>query len=714
MKTSTTTHATAPFARCLAAVTAAVSVAALAGTVLAAGPSTASGGPNRDGLRSNNSPRPPKYGDLPVSPETIEKNLELWELREQIAQGVIRVPLNPPTRVRELPVVWAEIADQIPDGLGVMPRGFQSVNTWAGGDIPYTFSDEMINAFFFPDADPSDEDVNRTVGLANTLAAMLIIETEFRADPATGFPGIRFVGFDPLVHTDNRLLLVDSRSEDIWDTDGQIAEVCINSIDAFGSPQPELEGLLLTPNSAFNADVNAREWTHCTWTDFGSMVQFLGFALGLHLEHRRPDRDDFITVFPERIAPANFPTDQNDVFNRAEFFEIAAQGYISDTTDYDLDSITHADPLGASVDGRFVFEIRDDLRIRPDGRDRIDTVGRGDFFSDTDRIAIAQLYTDIAEEWYLGLEALCPCNVNLDDSQNQADFDAFQVLFDNGDPRAELNDDGVIDQDDFNIFQTIFLATGPRNCFDEPFDPTTGWFYGQNPSCPQDVNGDLVQNDEDVIAFEALFNAGSLRADLSPFRSPVDATQNGDGTLDESDLLVFDALFQPGVCNPTGPGVDREGWFLGKNPNCPVDVDENGIQNRRDVELFIELLNNGDPAADISPFVDITNPDANGDGFLNVFDIQTFNSLFVPGFCVDGVPPSPITRPELTDNRVNPRSTPAPAPTAPPAGTSTGGSGDDAGSFRGTPAAAPSPAPAAPKAERDASIRKTAPARAKP
>lgn len=85
-------------------------------------------------------------------------------------------------------------------------------------------------------------------------------------------------------------------------------------------------------------------------------------------------------------------------------------------------------------------------------------------------------------------------------------------------------------------------------------------------------------------------------------------------------------------------------WYYGLNPNCPHDVNNDGIQGGADLRAFIELWENRDPSADLVPPL----------GVIDLLDLQAFSlgdednniDFFTPGFCNQFGPPGPGFRPE--------------------------------------------------------------------
>jgi len=286
------------------------------------------------------------------------------------------------------------------------------------------------------------------------------------------------------------------------------------------------------------------------------------------------------------------------------------------------------------------------------------------------------------------------CTVDIDDNgfQDWNDLRLFEVLIEANDPVADFNFDGRIDFEDRNTFVAAFVTGECREgnglpfsdgcTFDLNVDGRQDWndriLYGDlllandlivdrfannatgagdgaidfadaaamnqvdgtgsfvllgeclpqgalqplGDGCPFDINVDGVQNFQDVEAFSDLFADGHPAADL-----------NGDGFVDDLDLAVFndDAT---GYTN----GVCREGALEPEDDGCPQDINGDGIQSPLDLTLFIDLWNAGNIAADYD-----------GDGILELDDLQEFLADFTPGFCSSEFPePDPDNRPGTT------------------------------------------------------------------
>lgn len=263
--------------------------------------------------------------------------------------------------------------------------------------------------------------------------------------------------------------------------------------------------------------------------------------------------------------------------------------------------------------------------------------------------------------WFFGKNPDCSHDINDDEVLDGLDSALFTLYTDfpdfiNTDPRADIVAPfGIVDIDDYTAFfegQTPGIpafAFGP--CAENIGD--SGWYYGRDPDCPYDINDDGAQNGLDIDLYVSFYLSGDNRADLVPTYGVIDdndfeAFSRGDAAND------IDA-FEYQICTTDAQGPDTP-WFYGKNPDCPHDVDENGVQDSTDIALFIDLHNANDPAADIFPDY----------GVLNLSDLQVFmlgdddgliphqpngdqNSPrppFIPGYCGRGGLPEPGNRPD--------------------------------------------------------------------
>ena len=485
-------------------------------------------------------PTPPRDwdpDDLPVTEETIAINMELYEMREEIAQQAVWIGPGPndiqtilagdnPDWIDEMRAEAYAIVQKLrsPGGLpagigmnddagdpgagnsdiawyqGANPAGFDSqpdnrshfvINLWptvqtSGGivaEIPYTFSNNMIAGFVAGGG--SAEQANAAAGVANAFVVMLLLEQEMP---------IRFVGFNPNIHAPTEILLLDSAG-----TGNPIDTGDGNTVSQMGRA------------SSINA--NPTTMTHNTWQNFPSMIRSFGFVIGLDWEQRHPNRDTYIDVDLAAIPPAGFPMPFPPVNG------VEGPGMTTTTNS-----------LGFFDSGPLLFDQTVTVTLTSDtpgcdfDLDSIMLMGPHDF------ISLQPAYTI---------------------------KDAFRYV--------DLNGDGTVDT----------TEGGPDDrMFSQPFPV----FFSD---CDRAVIQDLYQ------------------------------------TLD-------------------GPG---SGWYFGKDDFCPHDVDQNGIQDARDIRDFIEMFNNRDPAADIAPLF----------GEWTQADLLLFMNgppQFVPGFCSDTEPPGPANRPD--------------------------------------------------------------------
>lgn len=456
---------------------------------MAAAPLVASAGGDNAGFEEHTG-NEPNWDTFWVSERTVELNRLLFEMRDQIAAmatwdgvspqdlGLLRFNGNNrmPNASGKIPTRGSDVKVASPAGTwhagsglgvgkGVGPRSdddfsgdnrsLARVNLWPGGVVPYTFSDFMINSFFFT-ADPSPEEVNAASGVANALAVMILIEQDtplvfvpfdpggLNAHPVTGF-----MLWDNIGDGENPPPVEDA---DDADTDNTVTRVGRN-------PQP------------FNPATVPTTIAHGYWQNFPSMVRSMGFAIGLDWEQRHPDRDDFINVHFENIPPASQggvawprqgPTppgggDDTPGFPAVielddagqDLFVIADDPSVAPVGAFDLDSMMLIDPFGYN-NTLPLYTIRGAYRYRDlDGDGSVDTTPGGPddlmvadepvYFSDGDLAAIADLYAISGD--------LCPADVDNDGQITDNDVTTYLAWYNAGDVRAELTGDVCTDPD---------------------------------------------------------------------------------------------------------------------------------------------------------------------------------------------------------------------------------------------------------------------------
>ncbi len=465
-------------------------IAALAGlsgaSAFAASPLVVSAGGD-NGKFEEHTGSEPDWDTFWVSERTVELNRLLFEMRDQIAAMATWDGVNP----QDLGLLRHNGENRLPNGTGMIPvrgsgvkiasgsrrsgpgagtgfgarsaddfsgdnRSLARSNLWPGGVIPYTFSDFMINSFFFV-ADPSPEEINAAAGVSNALAVMILLEQD---------TPLKFVPYDPgglNAHPVTGFLLWENigdgenppPAEDLDDAD------TANTVTRVGRN-----------NQPFNPATVPTTVSHGFWQNFPSMIRSMGFVVGLDWEQRHPDRDETIIVNFENIPPAvspdgtawptqgptppgigpntpGFPNVQELDDAGQELFVIADDPSIFPPGAFDLDSMMLVDPF-AYNNPLEMYTIRSQFRFRDlDGDGNVDTtVGGPDdlmvadepvYFSAGDLAAIADLYAISGD--------LCPGDIDSDGQITDNDITTYLGWYNAGDVRAELTGDTCTDPD---------------------------------------------------------------------------------------------------------------------------------------------------------------------------------------------------------------------------------------------------------------------------
>ncbi|USN99725.1 MAG: hypothetical protein H6810_03435 [Phycisphaeraceae bacterium] len=495
--------------------------------------------------------------------------------------------------------------------------------------VPYTFSDDVIAAWQDrANPDQSAEDQNAVAGVANTLAVMLLLEQ---------YLPVRFEGYNPDYDAGSQILLVASAGTGIFTDDNGAGVIVANQVSRIGRARQ------------LNVDdtVDPTTMTHCTWSNFPSMIRSFGFVLGLDWEQRHPDRDTYIIVHPENIPPYNFPPPltpndgsftqgltitgrDNDPLAGADLgpvlFDIdASNTFMEDAgCTFDLDSMMLIDPyIIATV--LSAYTVRDDYRfddlngdsildLTPGGPDdRVVNPPIPLFLSDCDIAQLTATYTR-EPEWYFGDDVECPFDINADEIQDGRDAALFIQRYLAQDISADLvppyHSVDPLDLDYFNTTFAIQSCVGPA---DPPLPDDAPWFLGDDPECQFDLNHDQVQNGEDALLYLTMYQTGDDRADITqPW-----------GEIDEADLEFFNANFAVQTC--VNEGVDpalspSTPWFYGFNPDCPHDINKDTVLDGTDAGLFTQFTD----------FPDFVNTDPRGDIVrpFGVVDLADYNAFF--------------------------------------------------------------------------------------
>lgn len=343
-------------------------------------------------------------------------------------------------------------------------RGFMLFAPWPDGEIIYDWTDDIIDLFFEPPDDPSPNEINALRAIPNTVLAHLYIESITQGR-------IKFIGYDPAVHGGDGYVLIESNGPE----DG-----CFNAAGV-----------------GYQANTEGQFYSVCSWTSFGTIVHEWGHTMGFFHEHQRRDRETYIQMFLEHVAPASIPNGVGVSQYVINNFSGANVG------DYDYGSIMHYPALFrgdggvvSSINGLPVFTLRNGKALE---------------------------WLDRNPQVVANLELIFQLNP-ADPSYEQDLLDALFLSVGNG--------DGLSDGDIESIF---LLYGGPGEPRPWVFDPLSG--------CPADVNQDSKMTVADLIAFLDLIDQQSPFADL-----------NGDGVADSVDFQIFYALWTPGYClTPDGP-----------------------------------------------------------------------------------------------------------------------------------------------------------------
>lgn len=456
---------------------------------LAAAPLVASAGGDNGSFEEHKG-NEPDWDSFWVSEETVELNRMLYDMRDQIAAMATWDGVSP----QDLGLLRLNGGNRLPSASGMMPTRGSSVkiapgvgsrqgtlgsskgvvpqsandftgdnrslarnNLWPGGVIPYTFSDAMIEAFFYV-ADPDPDQINAAAGVANALAVMILIEQD---------TPLQFVPYDPTginAHPVTGFMLWDNDGDgenpppaedldDGDDTDNFVTRVGRN-------PQPA------------NPEAVPTTILHGFWQNFPSMIRSMGFAIGLDWEQRHPDRDEFIEVHFENIPPAfgdnglpwlredpvppftGDPTPGNPGFIQESnaplnLFVIADDPGIFPANSFDLDSMMLLDEFGYfntlpmyTIRNQYRYEDLDndgEIDRTPGGPDDLTVADEPVYFSEGDLAAIADLYALSGD--------LCPGDIDNDGQITDNDVTTYLGWYNAGDVRAELTGDTCTDPD---------------------------------------------------------------------------------------------------------------------------------------------------------------------------------------------------------------------------------------------------------------------------
>jgi len=300
-------------------------------------------------------------------------------------------------------------------------RGFVTTRVWPDGEIFYRFSDDIVDLFEDPPDEPIDaNDANALQSIPNVIAAMLAIE---QTTP------LKFIGYDATVHGPGFVMI---------ESNGPVGE-CFNRATV-----------------GFTGDENF--YSVCNWNALGTIVHELGHSIGFFHEQQRVDRDSFVEIKEENLAPSDggFPGSNASVASQFEKLPFAG----IEIGPYDYMSVMHYGEYAFSI---LPGELRT-ICVLPPNEHLQSVIGTGSFFSDQDIVVINALYAD--DVWIWDPTALCPADVNENGVIDVTDLLLFLALLGEENVFADLNSDGRWDVLDLNIYMSRW---SPGFC--RPTDP---------------------------------------------------------------------------------------------------------------------------------------------------------------------------------------------------------------------------------------------------
>ncbi len=266
----------------------------------------------------------------------------------------------------------------------------------------------------------------------------------------------------------------------------------------------------------------------------------------------------------------------------------------------DLDGDAHLDALIADAKrGDIVF-----ARGQGDGTFGTD---RRRPFGLVDGFGMADLDGDTIDDVFVNGRTRFHCLAGVGDGT----FDAPKVVFDGVDPGPvvlrDVDGDGDTDILDgnggllLNLGDAMFVLADPFGVFGgPPFDMA-------------DVDGDGA---DEIVRVETVVG---ILTQTGPLEF-VEASRHGLPII-ASDVRVgdFDGDARPDVL-VTGEAKLAVVLARACESACPADLDQSGVLNFDDIDLFVNAFLSGDPRADLT-----------SDGFLNIADVDAFVASFLAG-----------------------------------------------------------------------------------
>jgi len=303
-------------------------------------------------------------------------------------------------------------------------RAFVTTRVWPDGKVYYRFSDAIVGLFEMPPDPPiAPNDANALESIPNVIAAMLAIE---QTTP------LKFIGYDATVHGPGFIMI---------ESNGPVGG-CSNMATV-----------------GFTGGENF--YNVCNWSSLGTIVHELGHAIGFFHEQQRVDRDAFIEVKEENLAPSDGGFPGSDANVASQFEKMPFAGITIGP--YNFMSVMHYGEYAFSI---LPGELRT-ICVLPPNEHLQSVIGTGSFFSNQDIVAINALYA--ADVWIWDPTSLCPTDIDGNGVISVTDILLFLALLGEENVFADLNSDGRWDVLDLQIFMNRWTPGFCRP--DDPINP---------------------------------------------------------------------------------------------------------------------------------------------------------------------------------------------------------------------------------------------------